>query len=106
MRLNAGRTTGVKIREGHMAALVVQRGALRLNGAEAVKAVDVALFSRTGECIAISADEESMALLLPGKPIDEPVIAQGLFVMNTQQEIQEAIHDFQSGRMGRIGVHA
>jgi redox-sensitive bicupin YhaK (pirin superfamily) len=103
MQLKAGRSASINVPEGHMAALVVQRGALRLNDQEAVKAVDLALFSRTGDQITMRADEDSMALLLAGEPIDEPVAAQGPFVMNTPAEIQQAIRDYQSGRFGRFG---
>ena len=40
--------------------------------------------------------------ILNGQPIDEPVVSHGPFVMNTQEEIRQAIKDYQSGRMGRI----
>jgi hypothetical protein len=104
MRLKAGHTTELNIPEGHMAALVVQRGALRLGDSETAEAVDLVLFSRGGDRIMIAAEEDSMVLLLAGEPIDEPIAGQGPFVMNTQQEIREAIRDYQNGRMGRIAT--
>lgn len=106
LRLNAGRTAELEIPAGHVAAVVVQRGAVRLNGAEPAAAVDLALFSRTGDRITISADEDAMVLVLAGEPIDEPISGQGPFVMNTQQEIHEAIRDYQSGRMGQLTAKA
>jgi redox-sensitive bicupin YhaK (pirin superfamily) len=102
LRLNAGHTTELKFPAGHMTAVVVQRGAVRLNGTDAAKSVDLALFSRAGDCLTISADEDSMVLVLAGEPIDEPIVGQGPFVMNTQQEIREAICDYQNGRMGQL----
>ena len=37
-----------------------------------------------------------------GDPIDEPILGSGQFVMNTAQEIRQAIADYSSGRMGRL----
>ena len=62
-----------------------------------------------GDLITISGDpqQESRSpslevLLLGGSPIREPVSWYGPFVMNTREEINQAIEDYRAGRMGRI----
>ena len=54
--------------------------------------------------VVVDADGEGPldVLLLGGKPIREPVFSYGPFVMNTKQEILEAIDDFEAGKMGSI----
>ena len=57
---------------------------------------------RAGTGICIDGAKDATALLLAGEPIDEPIVGQGPFVMNTPQEIRQAIVDYQSGRMGHL----
>jgi len=54
--------------------------------------------------LAVADDAESAmeALVLTGRPLDEPVARYGPFVMNTQEELVEAFDDYQAGRMGSI----
>jgi len=60
------------------------------------------LLSREGSDIRIGADADSIVLVLTGEPIDEPVVGYGPFVMNTGEEIQQAITDFNAGRFGQM----
>jgi redox-sensitive bicupin YhaK (pirin superfamily) len=60
------------------------------------------MFSKDGEDIQITAEEESVAMLLSGEPIDEPIVGYGPFVMNTKEEISQAIDDFNRGAFGSI----
>jgi redox-sensitive bicupin YhaK (pirin superfamily) len=39
---------------------------------------------------------------MAGKPLEQTVVAHGPFVMNTEEEIEEAFRDFRSGKMGRL----
>ncbi|MCS7101088.1 MAG: pirin family protein [Burkholderiaceae bacterium] len=63
---------------------------------------DLALLSG-GEALALRAGPDgARALVLAGQPLREPVARYGPFVMNTREEIVEAVRDYQSGRFGRI----
>ena len=55
-----------------------------------------------GDRLLLRSDQGARLLVLGGVPHGEPIAHYGPFVMNTQTEIQEAIQDYQSGRMGRI----
>lgn len=52
--------------------------------------------------ITIRADEPLRVILIAGQPIHEPVVAYGPFVMNTDEEIQQAFEDYRSGKFGPI----
>lgn len=62
------------------------------------------LFENDGSEISIGAPEETSldVLLIAGVPLDEPVARYGPFVMNTKEEVYQAIEDYRSGRMGSI----
>jgi redox-sensitive bicupin YhaK (pirin superfamily) len=88
--------------DGYTTALVVLKGTLRVNGSEPVAAAEVGLFDRAGTSLGIDCATDTTALLLCGAPIDEPIVGYGPFVMNTSEEIRQAIADYQSGKMGYL----
>jgi redox-sensitive bicupin YhaK (pirin superfamily) len=68
----------------------------------------LALFGPAGEAVTLGCAPEASgpleALLIGGRPLDEPVARYGPFVMNTTEEIHQAMDDYRAGRMGRIGA--
>ena len=66
-----------------------------------VQAGQLAVFGRTGDALTLAADGAELdGVVLGGRPIREPVAWHGPFVMNTRQEILEALEDYQAGRLG------
>jgi redox-sensitive bicupin YhaK (pirin superfamily) len=55
-----------------------------------------------GSTLAASAERATTFMVLAGAPLGEPIAHYGPFVMNTRAEIDQAILDFQEGRMGRL----
>jgi redox-sensitive bicupin YhaK (pirin superfamily) len=102
VRLRAGAHAEFALPDGHTAAVFLLSGGLRLNGSKTLGNAELAVFDRSGAQIAVEAQEESTVLVLGGEPIDEPVVGRGPFVMNTEDEIRQAIRDYQSGGMGHL----
>lgn len=102
MKLNAGKTTNFTLPAGRNAILVVLKGAVEVNGQKLLHDAELALFSVEGESVTLTAHSDSVALLLSGEPLDEPIVGYGPFVMNSQQQIVQAFSDFQTGHFGRM----
>jgi quercetin 2,3-dioxygenase len=82
--------------------LYVIRGAARIGG-EDVRQFTLAELSEEGDSVEWSAVDETLVLFGHADPIDEPVVSHGPFVMNTREEISQAIADYQAGKFGAIG---
>ena len=79
---------------------VVIEGSIILNDAEKAESDHFVLFGNDGEDFTIEASEKAIVLIMSGEPINEPIAAQGPFVMNTQTEIMKAYADINRGRFG------
>jgi redox-sensitive bicupin YhaK (pirin superfamily) len=102
VRLDAGHAASLPIPEGRTAIAVVLAGTVLVNDAEIAREAQMVLFARQGGGIRLEANSDAKILLLSGAPIDEPVVSQGPFVMNSAEEIQQAVLDFQSGKFGAM----
>ncbi|MGS1076779.1 pirin family protein [Pseudoxanthomonas beigongshangi] len=102
VRLRQGGSTTFEVAEGRTLALVVLKGALRVNGKQTAHEAQLVVLDRDGADVFVEAEADATFLLLSGEPIDEPIVGHGPFVMNTEDEIVQAIDDFNRGRFGRI----
>ena len=57
---------------------------------------------RDGTELAFETRDESVVLLIGGEPLHEPIVGHGPFVMNTREEIVQAMQDFGSGKFGHM----
>jgi redox-sensitive bicupin YhaK (pirin superfamily) len=102
-RLRGGATATLPLPEGCNAAVFVRKGVLRLGDGPAAQTGQLVILERSGDAVSLSADEPSDLLVIGGEPIDEPMVAAGPFVMNTPDEIRQAIQDTRAGRLGSLG---
>ena len=101
-KIQSGANFELNFTEGWNVGIYVLNGNLKTGNEEEIKALHFAAFSNHGNEIKLSATEDSKLLILAGEPIQEPLVTYGPFVMNTNEEIQQAILDYQSGKMGEL----
>jgi quercetin 2,3-dioxygenase len=86
----------------HNAFVYVYRGEVRIAG-QAVPVQRMAILANTvhADGVVIEASADAKLILVSGKPLKEPIVQYGPFVMNTQDEIYQALSDFRDGRLGK-----
>ena len=98
VELPPGTVASIPLPEDHHAFAYVYEGQLSLEGSEALARSDLAVLG-TGDGITAKAGEEGASLLIAAaRPINEPVARYGPFVMNSREEIIQAVEDFREGR--------
>ena len=103
LRLKAGERVELPIAEGQNSSLVLLKGDVTVSDSgELSGEARIAVLSREGDSVSIQAEADSTLLLLGGEPIDEPVASYGPFVMNTHEELQQAVQDYRAGKMGHL----
>ena len=79
----------------------VVNGEVEVNGQKASTHTLVE-FSNTGEAISVKALSDATLLFCHGMPYNEPIVAHGPFVMNSEAEIRQAVMDYQNGKLGGL----
>ncbi len=102
VHLAPGAAFEAQLPEDHAAFLYAYEGDVTVGEERKPIAHRSAGLLSSGEQVRIEAGKAgARVLLLAGKPIGEPVVQYGPFVMNTREEIEQAIHDYQSGAFAR-----
>lgn len=94
-----GGTLTMSIDRTHNILFYIVKGELIVNNA-ALGEHMLAEFANDGEAVTMRALQDSVLIFGHGKPFNEPVVAYGPFVMNSQAEIKQAMADYQSGKFG------
>lgn len=81
---------------------IVIEGQVSINGNETATSNQMIYFNNEGELIELTAIQNSIVLVLSGEPINEPIASYGPFLMNTTEEIEQAIADYNSGKFGYL----
>jgi quercetin 2,3-dioxygenase len=102
LRLRPGAEVRLPTPRDYNTALLVLDGQVTANGSKPVSAGEFILFKNDGDEVVVESRTESIVMFLSGAPIDEPLVHYGPFVMNSIDEINEAIDDFNGGRFGDL----
>lgn len=100
LHLPAGASFAQPLPAGHNAFLYVYRGELKVGG-DTVPVRNMAILANDADSdgVVIEAATDTRALLIAGRPLGEPIAQYGPFVMNTEQEIYQAVSDYRAGRL-------
>jgi quercetin 2,3-dioxygenase len=101
--LKAGERFELPLPEGDNAAVVLRKGDVLINGTDKLSGEAlIAPLSEEGDVVTLEAKADTQLLILSGEPIAEPVASYGPFVMNTREELTQAMEDYRAGRMGHL----
>jgi redox-sensitive bicupin YhaK (pirin superfamily) len=101
LKLNSGAKASLILPEDETTVVFLLKGDIRISETENLSGPALCVLDPSGTRLVLEAHEESRILFLGGKPLNEPIVGYGPFVMNTEAEIREAFRDYQSGKFGR-----
>ena len=102
LRLNRNAVAEFEVAQGHTLAVVVLHGMVQVNDEALAREAELVQFEREGSRFKLEANSEATVLVLSGEPLNEPIVGYGPFVMNSREEIAQAITDFNRGKFGRL----
>jgi len=102
LEMQPERSAVLTIPQGYNFFLYMLSGEVIVNQKETVKTGQTVAFQPEGDTVEIVSRSQAKVLLLGGEPINEPIATYGPFVMNSVAELQQAVADYQAGKMGSL----
>jgi redox-sensitive bicupin YhaK (pirin superfamily) len=99
--IEKGRRVQFSAQPGYWTLLYVIKGRTNV-GQESIEAHNLIVFEKENDEVIVCAEEDAQVLFLSAEPIEEPVAAKDNFVMNTQEEISQAMTDYKDGVFGSL----
>ena len=99
VHLSQGQTFTQAIPSAHNALIYVYEGEVTVGDAATSVGTHAAALLNAGDQLVVNASSDARFLVLAAQPLNEPVVQYGPFVMNTREEIEQAINDYQSGNL-------
>lgn len=101
-KLNENAEVNFDFPANYNTAILVINGTILVNDTTLVPKDNFALFANEGTTIKVNAQSDTVILILSGEPINEPIFAYGPFVMNSQEELVQAVNDYNQGKFGYL----
>ena len=99
LTFKAGSALNLTVAEDRNIFFYIIRGRLNVNGSS-IEALNLVEFQNDAQQVNVVAEADSILLFGHAQPFNEPVVARGPFVMNTEEEIYQAYRDYQQGKFG------
>jgi redox-sensitive bicupin YhaK (pirin superfamily) len=100
IHMSAGASFTTAVPDTHNAFIYVYRGAVQVGDTQvAVQRMGILSNTPNAEGVELTTTEDARLILVAGKPLNEPIVQYGPFVMNTQQEIHQALDDYRNGHL-------
>ncbi len=101
LRLNSKANLNLELPQNFNSSILVLEGSVEINN-QNITENQMVLFKNDGDSIQIKSNNNSLVLVLSGEPLNEPIVSYGPFLMNTKQQIIDAIEDFNAGKFGEL----
>ena len=98
--IKAGEQLTLQLQEGHNTGIFIRKGEALINQLHFITGPQLVAMTSSGNELEISATNDVQFLIMSGEPINEPIARRGPFVMNSEEEIEQAYADFRAGKMG------